>query len=68
MVDRLYKDANNRIEKEMQHQEAFNEYLSKIYPFRPQLSHDGINNNISSHSIAANHKEFYDRQQTFLQK
>ena len=38
VVERLYKDANSRIEKSMNYNDSVNEQLNRDHPFQPQIS------------------------------
>ena len=38
VVERLYRDANDRIEKQMSHNVSVNENLNNEYSFHPQIS------------------------------
>lgn len=38
VVERLYRDANDRIEKQMNHNVSVNEHINKEYSFHPHIS------------------------------
>lgn len=66
VVDRLYKDAADRIEKTMNYNESVHEQMNKDYTFHPSISKSS--NYISEHSklFNGNNKDFYERQEQFL--
>ena len=68
VVERLYKDANDRIEKQMSHNVSVNEQLNREYSFHPQISKSSAYLSAQSDMFSGNMKEFHERQEAFLKK
>lgn len=67
VVERLTKDASDRIENLNRKNEDMNHELSQMYPFRPQLS-TFTSNSHNNTMYNFETKNFYERQQEFLHK
>ncbi|CDW79342.1 UNKNOWN [Stylonychia lemnae] len=68
VVERLYQDAANKINKQMQQHESYNEQLQKDYSFQPHISKTSNYLSEKSDLFNGNLKDFYERQQAFVQK
>jgi hypothetical protein len=66
-VDRMTKDASDRVEKNNKKNDDFNHEMSAMYPFKPQLS-TFSNNSHNKTMYILDDKNFYERQQEFLHK
>jgi hypothetical protein len=61
VVERLYKDANSRIEKNMNYHDSVNEQLNRDHPFHPQISTTSKYMSEQSNMFNGNYKDFYER-------
>ena len=61
VVERLYRDANERIEKQMSHNVSVNEHLNKEYSFHPHISKSSAFLSAQNDMFSGNMKDFYDR-------
>ena len=61
-MERLYRDANERIEKQMTHNMSVNDQLNREYSFHPQIS------DVYSSASGGNVKDFYERQEAFVKR
>ena len=68
VVDRLYRDANERIEKQMSHNMSVSEQMSKDYSFHPQISKASNLLSNQSDQFSGGMKDFYDRQEAFVKR
>jgi hypothetical protein len=68
VVDRLYSDANDRIQKQMSHNVSVNEQMNKEYSFHPHISKSSAYMSAQSEMFNGNMKDFYDRQEAFIKK
>ena len=68
VVERLYQDAANRIDKQMNHTESYHDQLNRDCSFQPHISKTSNYLSEKSDQFNGNLKDFYDRQQAFLTK
>ena len=68
VVERLYRDANERIEKQMTHNVSVNENINKEYSFHPQISKSSAFMSAQNEMFSGNMKDFYDRQENFIKR
>lgn len=66
VVERLTKDASERIEKSFKKNEDLNNDFSVMYPFCPQLS--TFSSKDQNRTMFNDNRDFYERQQEFLHK
>lgn len=68
MIERLTKDASERIEKTHKMHEDLNNEVSNMYPFKPQLSTFSGNSMMNKTMFKDDGKDFFERQQEFLHR
>jgi hypothetical protein len=68
VVERLYKDAADRIQKTMTRTESVNEQMNREHTFCPSISKTSQHMSEYNAMFFGNNKDFYERQQQFLEK
>ena len=61
VVERLYKDAAERIEKSMNYTVSVNEESNKTHTFQPQISKQSAYMSDKSNMFSGNNKDFIER-------
>lgn len=61
VVDRLYRDANDRIEKQMSNNVSMNEQMNREYSFHPQISKTSAYLSAQNDNFSGNMKDFHAR-------
>ena len=68
VIERLYKDASDRIERTMNAHDSITAQTNNEYSFHPQISKTSKYISEQSEMFSGNNKDFFDRQQKFIEQ